>query len=585
MKKLLVLAAMALSSLSAHPYDLLKNGIYYNLISKGNVATVTYGDWTPYNPTNNDGRYSGIIIIPEKIEIDGVPYNVKHIGESAFTYCEGLTSVTIPMSVTTIEDHAFQSCRNLSSITIPEGVTSIGDFTFSGCLLTSISIPNSITSIGDAAFQDCSLTSVTIPNNVNSIGEYVFENCKKLSSVILPENLKIIPKCTFVGCSGLTSFIIPDSIISVEERAFAGCTELTSVYIPKRVARIGNNAFGGCAKMEKVNISDLSAWCNINFETGYLGSNNRWTSNPLSVAHHLYINGEEVKNLIIPDNLSKIKKDAFYGCTGITTLIIPEGVQSIEEYAFYSCEKLKTVYIPDGITYLRNNSFANCKDLSDVFCYSKELPIAYNSTYQDSYIEYATLHVPASSLEKYKETAPWSGFGSIVPIEGDEPGMKVCAKPTISYVNGTLTFSCETEGVEFVSEITDTDIKKHYEASVSLTATYNISVYATKTGYDNSEVATATLCWIDVAPQTEGLTDEDAVTEVKALPVLIQTQGSTITIQGVADGTEVSVYDTNGMLQASTIADKGIVTLNTTLPPGSVAIVKISEKSVKVMIK
>ena len=87
-------------------------------------------------------------------------------------------------------------------------------------------------------------------------------------------------------------------------------------------------------------------------------------------------------------------------------------------------------------------------------------------------------------------------------------------------------------GVEFVSEITDTDIRKFYDAKVSLSVTYTINVFATKDGYDNSEVATATLCWIESDPKKEGV-GEDKITELNALPVLIQTQDGNITIQGL----------------------------------------------------
>ena len=167
----------------------------------------------------------------------------------------------------------------------------------------------------------------------------------------------------------------------------------------------------------------------------------------------------------------------------------------------------------------------------------------------------------------------------------DPPTPEKCATPAISYTNGKLTFSSETEGAECVATISDTDIKTYYGNEIPLTATYVITVYATKEGYDNSETATATLCWIDVEPQTEGLTDEDAVAEVKALPVMIQTQGSTITVQGAADGTNVSIYSVNGMLQGSAIADGGIAILNTSLQPGSIAVVKIGEKTVKVLMK
>ena len=160
-----------------------------------------------------------------------------------------------------------------------------------------------------------------------------------------------------------------------------------------------------------------------------------------------------------------------------------------------------------------------------------------------------------------------------------------CATPTIIYADGKLKFSCETEGVEFVSTITDDDIKSYRTEEVELSATYTISVYATKPGYTDSDVATGTLCWIEQQPTTENIVDEDAVTEVKALPVLIQTQGSTISVQGLDAGTEVYVYSIDGKQQGSAVSVDGAAQVNTSLQPGSVAVVKIGKKAVKVMVK
>lgn len=163
--------------------------------------------------------------------------------------------------------------------------------------------------------------------------------------------------------------------------------------------------------------------------------------------------------------------------------------------------------------------------------------------------------------------------------------LKKCATPTISYVGGKLKFSCETEEVQFASTITDDDINSYNTDEIDLSVTYTISVYATKDGYANSDVATGTLCWIEQHPDVEGIIDEDAVTEVKALPVLIQTQGGTINIQGVADGTLIAIYGVDGRKYGTAVADRDRATIPTSLQPGSVAIVKIGEKAVKVLIK
>ena len=159
-----------------------------------------------------------------------------------------------------------------------------------------------------------------------------------------------------------------------------------------------------------------------------------------------------------------------------------------------------------------------------------------------------------------------------------------CAKPTISYANGKLTFNCDTEDAIYHSTITDTDITSYLTNKIELGVTYSISAYATKEDYEDSEVATGTLCWKDAEPRTEGLA-EDAVAEVKALPVLIRTQGGIICIQGATEGTPIAVYDTSGKQYGSAIAEKDRTTIITSLRPGTVAVVKIGEKAIKVLVK
>ena len=180
------------------------------------------------------------------------------------------------------------------AVTIPQEIT-YNDVTYG------------VTSIGDGAFNDCSrLTSITIPNSVTSIGSSAFR-----------------------GCSGLTSITIPNSVTSIGIYAFSACSSLTSITIPNSVTSIGGYAFSGCSGLTAVHITDLASWCNISFEDNL--------SNPLSYAHHLYLNGEEVKDLVIPNSVTSIGEGAFYVCSGLTSITIPNSVTSIGEDAFYGC--------------------------------------------------------------------------------------------------------------------------------------------------------------------------------------------------------------------------------------------------------
>ena len=379
-----------------------------------------------------------------------------------------------------------------------------------------------VTSIGSYAFYDCSgLTSVTIPNSVTSIGDFAFYYCSGLTSVTISNSVTSIGNSAFSSCSGLTSVTIPNSVTSIGNYAFSMCSGLTSVTIPNSVTSIGNHAFRYCFGLTSVTI---------------------------------------------PNSVTSIGDEAFYDCSGLTSVTIGSGVTSIGNNAFDGVD------IPTVIS-LIENPFTITGKTSD-----------YRTFSQNTFLN-ATLYVPKGTIGKYKATDGWKDF---VFIEegtggGDTPTTQKCEKPTISYENGQLKFASATDGAEFISEITDSDIKKNYEATVSLTATYNISVYATKSGYDNSETATATLCWIDASPKTEGITN--GIANIPAQAVLIQSEGGSIKVQGVDEGTQVNVYGINGTQAGSAISQSGAAIVNTNLQPGSIAIVKIGQKSVKVAIK
>ena len=400
--------------------------ICYYFFAKGKVAEVIQ------NPT----KYKGNVIIPATVMHEGIEYDVKSIGSSAFFGCTGLKSVTIPTSVTSIGQSAFHGCTSLTSITIPNSVTSIGDAVFSYCSgLTSVTIPNSVTSIGYNAFYDCrGLTSVTIPNSVKSIGSSAFWGCSSLTSVTIGNSVTSIGNSAFRECSGLTSVTIPNSVTSIDMQAFYGCSGLTAV-----------------------NIKDLEAWCKISFG-----------DNPLKYAHHLYLNGKEIRDLVIPNCVTSIASEAFSGCSSLASITIGNSVTSISHQAF-----------------------ANCDELTDVYCLAENVPKTQPKAFQDSYPQAMTLHVPAASIEVYRSTEPWKQFKDIVAIEdGDIPEAPKCATPEINYVDGKVSFSCETEGVEYISDVTVADAKKYYDSEFTLSQTYKITVYAVKPGYDNSDVAT-----------------------------------------------------------------------------------------------
>ena len=209
----------------------------------------------------------------------------------------------------------------------------------------------------------------------------------------------------------------------------------------------------------------------------------------------------------------------------------------------------------------------------------------WSDTFSDNTFYNTTLYVPKGTIDKYKATEGWKKFIYIEEGDGSgkTPETQKCEKPTISYQNGNLTFHSATDGAICHSTITDADIKSYSTNEVQLGVTYNITVYATKTGYENSETATAKLCWIDVAPKTEGISN--GVASVRAMPVMIQSQGGVLNITGAPEGSVINVYDLSGKMVDSAISSSETTSIPTNLKSGEIGIVKIGDKSIKVLMR
>ncbi len=314
---------------------------------------------TVYHSNNNCliETATNTLILGCKNSIIPADGSVTSIGNFAFYNCSSLTSITIPDSVTSIGNSAFYNCSSLTSVTIGDGVTSIGGSAFSGCSsLTSVTIPNSVTSIGDTAFSYCSsLASIAIPDSVTSIDERAFERCIALATVTIGNGITKIANSMFYDCNSLLEITIPDSVLSIGESAFARCSSLTTITVGNGVTSIGDDAFLSCDSLTAVYITDIAKWCKINFY--------EYTSNPLFNTENLYLNGEIITDLVIPDGVRNIGKYAFYNCSKLTTITVPNGVISIGDSAFYGCVNLTLATIPDSVKNIGYDAFWGCYNL------------------------------------------------------------------------------------------------------------------------------------------------------------------------------------------------------------------------------
>ena len=593
MKKQLLLLVLMMLPLMASAEVVEIDGICYNLISKGNIAEVT----------GNPNRYSGDIVIPETVTYNDVNYNVTAIKEKAFANC-ALNSISIPNSITkiypeafsngsvssvkikdlaawcnisiesyfktnplTIASHLFVNDVEIHDLVIPDGVTTIGNwqfYQFSG--LTSVKIPSSVTSVGRECFALCSsLKTVEIGDNASQeaatvLGQRAFYHSDNIDSIFLGNNVAELGKEAFGYIKGVRNVVIPNSVKTMGTHVFCSCENLESVQLSENLKRIEWASFGSCYSLKSIVIPD---------GVEYLGESAFGYCTSLT----------EVK---LPSNLKKIDWCVFENCTSLTSIEIPDLTHTIYIRAFDGCSNLKTLTLGKRVQTIQNGAFANCPLLEDVYCRANTPPTC-NDSFYDSYIEYIKLHVPAESVDAYKAADPWKNFKSIEALDDPVPEIQKCEKPTISYENGKLIYHCETEGATCQSTITNADINSYSGNEVQLAVTYNISVYATKAGYDNSDVATATLYWIDATPQTEGISE--GIAQIAARPILVKADNGFITVEGFDNRTNVSIYTTDGKQAGAAISQNNVATIATSIQPGSIAIVKVGEKSVKVVMK
>ena len=335
-----------------------------------------------------------------------IPDTVIVICDEAFYNCESLTSLTIPDSVTSIGNRVFEDCYSLTSLTIPDSVITIGPNPFIGLTLqldnrsphfyvednvlftadkkhliaycstqASYSISNSVTSIGDSTFDYCSsLTSLTIPNSVTSIGSGAFCGCTSFTSLTIPNSVTSIGSGAFWGCSSLISLTIPNSVTSIGYGAFGRCSKLPSLTIPNSVTSIGGRAFWGCSSLTSLTIPDsvtsiganpfVELQVQLNNESShfYVEDNVLFTADKSQLIAYC----STQTSYSIPNSVTSIGVDAFYGCESLTSLTIPTSVTSIGDDAFLECSSLTSLTIPDSVTSIENGAFYWCSSLTSL---------------------------------------------------------------------------------------------------------------------------------------------------------------------------------------------------------------------------
>ena len=394
---------------SADPVEI--NGIYYYL--SGRNASVA---------PNPNGKYSGDIIIPESFTNGSATYSVISIGDGAFSGCNGLTSITIPNSVTRLDNFAFEGCSGLTSITIPNSVTSIGEYILKGCSgLTSITIPNSVTRLGSSAFDGTAWYD-NQPEGVVYADQIAYKYKGEMpanTTISLKEGTTGIADDAFSVCSGLTSVAIPNSVTFIGHAAFAVCSGLTSVTIPNSVTDIGIRSFQYCSGLESIVV-----------ESGNPVYDSRENCNAIiKTADNCLVVG--CKTTVIPNSVTSIGDDAFFGCRDLTTITIPNSVTSIG-YCSFASQVSASSY------------------LTSVTCLATTPPQAYEHSFQNYDIP---LYVPTGTRDAYLAASPWNKFKEIVELgntsdDTDEEVIKISSALQTTYCSESALDFTGVEGIK-----------------------------------------------------------------------------------------------------------------------------------------
>lgn len=307
-----------------------------------------------------------------------------------------LVDVVVPgtwngLPVKSIEENAFASSANVKSIRIEEGVEEIGEVAFNGCQnLTRVELPNSLKSLGYGAFEDCrslkevslglgleglsnnlfknctSLVSITIPNQITFINDSAFEGCSNINKIILPSNLSSIGDKAFYGCSSLKAISLPDSLKTIGDYAFSYCTSLTEIDIPEYVYEIGSSVFSYCRFLISISVNPNNKFY---YSTSGLlierfskkvieGTNVASIPNDgsvTSIGDYAFEGRASLEDMVLPNTLTDIGKNAFKCCTGLVNLTIDCSLKKgdyLADSIFFGCYSVKNLTIgPNGIDF------------------------------------------------------------------------------------------------------------------------------------------------------------------------------------------------------------------------------------------
>ncbi len=304
-----------------------------------------------------------------------------------------------------------------------------------------------VVSIQKSAFRGSNITSVVIPNTLKFLDYSCFSGCSSLENVDLGNSLETIGNCAFFGCNSLKSIEIPDSVTEIGICCFECCSSLENVDLGNSLETIGNRAFCGC---------------------------------------------NSLKSIEIPDSVTKIASDCFNRCSSLENVYLGNSLEEIPAGCFEDCSNLESIQIPQNISVVNISSFKGASNLANIIIRSKKIrKRGYIGRLNNSYLilpYFANVFIYKGA----EVNLGWHNYIQMKDNSLEDGNLQQCAAPTISYENGALHFSSNTEGAKFHYSINSDDVQSNEsdDGIVTLEVSYHVTAYAYLDGFRKSEEVT-----------------------------------------------------------------------------------------------
>lgn len=321
-----------------------------------------------------------------------LPTSLESIDGSAFAGTI-LTSITIPASVKSIDSSMVSGVTSLTEILVNEESSSYKSvdgvlYTKSGELViypegktsTELVIPDGTVKLTNTLSNKTKIAKVVIPASVKEIDGNIFTGCTSLESIEVAEgneNFKAVEGVLY-DKSGETLLIYPaaktdteytilDGCTSLQNNSFRGNNNITTLNMPLSLETINSSAINYANKLVNINMNEKATKIADNAFKSCSNLKNITYPNTIESIGDYAFNSTKITTLDIPQTVKSIGKNAFAGCSSITSeVVIPEGITTLNEYTFSGCSKIPSIKIPEGVTEFGANTFYNCSSLKEI---------------------------------------------------------------------------------------------------------------------------------------------------------------------------------------------------------------------------